>query len=212
MPPKIGLLDGRTVTTHWARAARLAAEYPAVDVDADPIYRRDGKVWTSAGVTAGIDLALAMVEDDHGSERGPDRRPLAGDVPAPPGRPDASSPRRCGPAAPTAGRARRPVDRIDAQPGADHRVPALAAAAAMSPATSPDCSPSQVGESPGRYVEQVRHRGRPPPAGVRHRHARRRSPRRAGSARPRPSAEPSTAASASPPTATANDSGTDPSR
>ena len=61
-----GLLDGRRATTHWARAARLAAEHPDVHVDADPIWTRDGDVWTSAGVTAGIDVALALVEDDHG--------------------------------------------------------------------------------------------------------------------------------------------------
>ena len=63
-----GLLDGRTVTTHWARAPQLAEEYPGLTVDADPIYTHDGSVWTSAGVTAGIDLALAMVEADYGSE------------------------------------------------------------------------------------------------------------------------------------------------
>ena len=47
---------------------RLAREFPTITVDADPIYRRDGHVWTSAGVTAGIDLALALVEDDHGAD------------------------------------------------------------------------------------------------------------------------------------------------
>ena len=62
------MLDGKPATTHWARADRLAAEYPAVDVQPDPIFIRTGKVWTSAGVTAGMDLALAMVDDDHGSE------------------------------------------------------------------------------------------------------------------------------------------------
>ena len=56
-----GLLGGRRVTTHWASAARLEAEFPDVAVDPDPIYIRDGKYWTSAGVTAGIDLALALV-------------------------------------------------------------------------------------------------------------------------------------------------------
>src|SRR5690606_31899554 len=60
-----GLLAQRRVATHWARAARLADEFPTAEVDADAIYVHDG-VWTSAGVTAGIDLALAMVEDDHG--------------------------------------------------------------------------------------------------------------------------------------------------
>jgi len=59
-----GLLDGRRATTHWAYARRLAEEYPAVAVDPDPIFVRDGALWTSAGVTAGMDLALAMVEED----------------------------------------------------------------------------------------------------------------------------------------------------
>jgi transcriptional regulator GlxA family with amidase domain len=59
-----GLLDGRRATTHWASAAELAARYPAVDVDPEPIFLRDGPIWTSAGVTAGMDLALALVEED----------------------------------------------------------------------------------------------------------------------------------------------------
>lgn len=59
-----GLLDGRRATTHWASAAKLAERHPAVEVDPDPIYVRDGNVWTSAGVTAGMDLALAMIEED----------------------------------------------------------------------------------------------------------------------------------------------------
>ena len=63
-----GLIDGRHVTTHWAHAQELQAQYPALDVDPDPLYIRDGRVWTSAGVTAGIDLALAMVADDLGTD------------------------------------------------------------------------------------------------------------------------------------------------
>jgi transcriptional regulator GlxA family with amidase domain len=59
-----GLLDGRRATTHWASAEELAIRYPAVEVDPEPIFLRDGDVWTSAGVTAGMDLALAMVEED----------------------------------------------------------------------------------------------------------------------------------------------------
>ena len=62
-----GLLDGRRATTHWAECQLLAATHPAVAVDADAIYVRDGDIWTSAGVTAGIDLALALVADDHGA-------------------------------------------------------------------------------------------------------------------------------------------------
>ena len=61
-----GLLDGRRVVTHWQRCAELARRHPAVRVEPDPIFIRDGAVWTSAGVTAGIDLALALVEDDLG--------------------------------------------------------------------------------------------------------------------------------------------------
>jgi transcriptional regulator GlxA family with amidase domain len=61
-----GLLDGRRATTHWAECRLLATAYPAVSVDGDAIYVRDGDIWTSAGVTAGIDLALALVADDHG--------------------------------------------------------------------------------------------------------------------------------------------------
>jgi transcriptional regulator GlxA family with amidase domain len=61
-----GLLNGRRATTHWAECAELEAKYPEVSVEPDSIYVQDGNVWTSAGVTAGIDLALALVADDHG--------------------------------------------------------------------------------------------------------------------------------------------------
>jgi transcriptional regulator GlxA family with amidase domain len=63
---RAGLLDGRRATTHWSAAQRLAALHPAVHVDAEPIYLRDEGIWTSAGVTAGMDLALAIVEEDLG--------------------------------------------------------------------------------------------------------------------------------------------------
>jgi transcriptional regulator GlxA family with amidase domain len=61
-----GLLDGRNATTHWSACRRLARQYPHVTVLDERIYVRDGDVWTSAGVTAGMDLALALVEADHG--------------------------------------------------------------------------------------------------------------------------------------------------
>ncbi|CAB3745940.1 GlxA family transcriptional regulator [Paraburkholderia solisilvae] len=61
-----GLLDGRRVVTHWARCDELATRYPNLRVETDPIFVRDGDIWTSAGVTAGIDLALALVEEDLG--------------------------------------------------------------------------------------------------------------------------------------------------
>ena len=65
---KAGLLDGRRATTHWASCADLAERYPAVTVEPDPIFVRDGNVATSAGVTAGMDLALALVEEDLGRD------------------------------------------------------------------------------------------------------------------------------------------------
>jgi transcriptional regulator GlxA family with amidase domain len=61
-----GLLDGRRATTHWARAAEFARTYPQVRVEPDRIFIRDGTTWTSAGITAGIDLALALVAEDLG--------------------------------------------------------------------------------------------------------------------------------------------------
>ncbi|MGX1809361.1 GlxA family transcriptional regulator [Nocardia sp. NPDC055321] len=61
-----GLLDGKRATTHWSTAQQLAADHPAIEVDADPIFIRDGNVWTGAGLTACLDLALALVADDFG--------------------------------------------------------------------------------------------------------------------------------------------------
>jgi transcriptional regulator GlxA family with amidase domain len=63
-----GLLEGRRATTHWSRTDDFARRYPNVRLDADRIFIRDGEVWTSACITAGIDLALALVEDDLGPE------------------------------------------------------------------------------------------------------------------------------------------------
>jgi transcriptional regulator GlxA family with amidase domain len=65
---RAGLLDGRRATTHWNWCARLARRYPRVAVESDPIFIRDGNVYTSAGVTAGMDLALALIEEDHGPQ------------------------------------------------------------------------------------------------------------------------------------------------
>jgi transcriptional regulator GlxA family with amidase domain len=63
-----GLLDFHRATTHWATAAQLAADHPSVEVDSDPIFVRSGRIWTSAGITASMDLALALVGEDHGDE------------------------------------------------------------------------------------------------------------------------------------------------
>ena len=63
-----GLLEGRRATTHWGRTSDFVRRYPRVKFEPDQIFTRDGDVWTSAGITAGIDLALAMVTEDHGEE------------------------------------------------------------------------------------------------------------------------------------------------
>lgn len=63
-----GLLDGKRASTHWFWCPKMETDYPAVQVDRDAIYVRDGNVWTSAGVTSGMDLALALVEDDLGHD------------------------------------------------------------------------------------------------------------------------------------------------
>ena len=63
-----GLLNGKQAVTHWRFCDRLAREYPNVIVRPEPIYLRDGSIYTSAGITAGIDLSLALVEEDHGHE------------------------------------------------------------------------------------------------------------------------------------------------
>ncbi|MBN0712786.1 AraC family transcriptional regulator, partial [Pseudomonas aeruginosa] len=63
-----GLLDGRVATTHWNYAPQLQARYPLLQVNGDRIWNEDGNVWTSAGMSAGIDMTLAMIEQDLGKE------------------------------------------------------------------------------------------------------------------------------------------------
>ncbi|WP_431957286.1 GlxA family transcriptional regulator [Nocardia lijiangensis] len=63
-----GLLDGRTATTHWSTADQLAAEHPRILVDPDPIFIRSGRIWTGAGISACLDLSLALVAEDHGED------------------------------------------------------------------------------------------------------------------------------------------------
>ncbi|HEV3281438.1 MAG TPA: helix-turn-helix domain-containing protein [Acidimicrobiales bacterium] len=150
-----GLLDGRRVTTHWASAGRLATEFPALVVDPDPIYIRDGGVWTSAGVTAGIDLALALVEDDHGSEVAQTvARWLVMFLHRPGGQTQFASPVWVPRAERSAVRVVQ--GRIEGAPGEDHRLPVLAAAAAMSVRHFARVFREEVGETPARFVERVR--------------------------------------------------------
>lgn len=148
-----GLLAGRRATTHWLAAADLAG-YPGVTVDADRIYQRDGHVWTSAGVTAGIDLALALVADDHGARVARDvARGLVVYLHRPGGQSQFSPALRA--AAPTEPM-RELLAHIDAHPGADLSVPALARRAGLSERHFARVFADRTGMSPGRYVERSR--------------------------------------------------------
>lgn len=150
-----GRLDGRRATTHWGRAAQLARTYPAVTVDADPIFIRDGDVWTSAGVTAGIDLALALVEEDLGRDVAHTvARHLVMFLRRPGGQSQFSVPlwsRR-----PESDPIRTAVDAIHADPGARHTIAELAARAGLSPRHLQRRFPAELGLPPGGYVEVVR--------------------------------------------------------
>jgi transcriptional regulator GlxA family with amidase domain len=150
-----GLLDGRRVTTHWARAQQLTAEYPALSVDPDPIYIRDGKYWSSAGVTAGIDLALALVEDDLGVAVAQTvARWLVMFLHRPGGQTQFASPVWVPRAERSTVRAVQTL--VETAPAGDHRLPVLAAAAAMSVRHFARVFTAEVGETPGRFVERVR--------------------------------------------------------
>jgi transcriptional regulator GlxA family with amidase domain len=150
-----GVLDGRRVTTHWARAAQLATEFPALVVDPDPIYVRDGKFWTSAGVTAGIDLALALVQEDLGVEVAQTvARHLVMFLHRPGGQTQFASPVWVPRAERSTVRAVQTL--VEAAPGGDHRLPVMAAAAAMSVRHFARVFTTEVGETPGRFVERVR--------------------------------------------------------
>jgi transcriptional regulator GlxA family with amidase domain len=151
-----GLLDGCRATTHWAFAQRLAAEFPATTVDPDPIFVRSSPaVWTAAGVTSGIDMALALVEDDHGTETAQTvARWLVMYLRRPGGQTQFAAPV-------WVPRARRhPIrevqESIEAEPGAAHSITDLARRAAMSTRHFTRVFTDEIGEAPGAYVERIR--------------------------------------------------------
>jgi transcriptional regulator GlxA family with amidase domain len=150
-----GLLVGRRVTTHWARAEELRAAYPALTVDADPIYINDGKYWSSAGVTAGIDLSLALVQQDFGVDVAQMvARWLVMFLHRPGSQTQFASPVWVPRAERSTVRAVQSL--VEAAPSGDHRLPALAAAAAMSVRHFTRVFTAEVGETPSRFVERVR--------------------------------------------------------
>ena len=150
-----GLTTGRRVTTHWGRADALAAAHPDTHVDPEPIYVRDGDLWSSAGVTAGIDLSLALVEQDHGAEVAQVvARWLVVFLRRPGGQTQFAAPVWTEPAE------REPIraaqDLVHANPAAPLTVTHLARHAGLSPRHFTRLFHQQVGVSPARYVEKIR--------------------------------------------------------
>jgi transcriptional regulator GlxA family with amidase domain len=152
---KAGLLDGRRATTHWANCADLAERFPDVVVEHDPIFVRDGRVATSAGVTAGMDLALALVEEDLGRDAALEAaRWLVVFLQRPGGQAQFSAQL----AAQAADRA--PLRELQAwipdHLDADLTVPALARRAGMSDRNFARAFRRETGMTPGAYVEAAR--------------------------------------------------------
>jgi transcriptional regulator GlxA family with amidase domain len=150
-----GLLTGRSATTHWRQVGRFTRAYPDVAVEPDSLYVRDGSILTSAGISSGIDVALALVRDDLGAEcastvaeamvvfmprpgqfsqfSAPSRQHIEDDHPL-----------------------RRLLEAITADPAADHSVPVMASVAAVSTRQLTRLFHDEIGTTPARYVELVR--------------------------------------------------------
>lgn len=150
-----GLLDGKAATTHWAFCELLARRHPAVRVSPDRIFVRDGRITTSAGLTAGMDLALALIEEDHGADvartvarwtvmflQRPGGQSQFSERLAIPGGIDAPL--------------REVLDRVVAEPAADHRLAELAGRASLSERHFRRVFLEQTGTTPARFVEGVR--------------------------------------------------------
>jgi transcriptional regulator GlxA family with amidase domain len=150
-----GVLDGRRVATHWELAPQLAAAYPGVRVEADPVFVRDGHIVTSAGVTAGIDLALSLVEEDWGTDIARSvARQLVVFMARPGGQAQFSA--RLTPRQPQHAVVRRVMDRVTADPTAEHTLCSLAEAAGVSARHLGRLFRVEVGMTPGQYIESVR--------------------------------------------------------
>ena len=152
---RAGLLDGRRATTHWAACEALKRTYPTIAVDPDPIFVRDGNIYTSAGVTAGIDLALALVEEDLGRQAALDvARSLVLFIRRPGGQAQFSA----GLAGQQAQRpsVRELQDWIAEHLDEDLSVAALASRSFMSPRNFARVFAREVGSTPAVYVEALR--------------------------------------------------------
>ncbi|MFK4511266.1 GlxA family transcriptional regulator [Bradyrhizobium daqingense] len=150
-----GLLDGRRITTHWAVADRLAQKFPSVSVDKDAIYVTDGKLRTAAGVTAGLDLALALIEEDLGRETAMKvASQLVMFFKRPGGQMQFS---RKGESVPAGRAALQELQRwVAANPGLDHSVASLAKRMDISARHFARLFRAEVGITPATWVEEAR--------------------------------------------------------
>ncbi|MBU3067173.1 DJ-1/PfpI family protein [Nocardia sp. NEAU-G5] len=152
---ELGLLDGRRATTHWKFARELGRRYPAIDMRPDSIFVRDGNLYSSAGVVAGVDLALALVEEDHGPDVA---RRVAQSLVVHMQRAGGQSQFSAslsGPA-PRSALVRRVADLICADPAYPHTVQTLAAHAQVSPRHLTRLFRTELERSPAEYVGFVR--------------------------------------------------------
>ncbi|MFL5994275.1 MAG: GlxA family transcriptional regulator [Streptomyces sp.] len=150
-----GLLDRRRATTHWRHSRELALRFPSVRVDPDAIFVRDGRMMTSAGVTAGIDLSLALVEDHHGAETA---RAVAKDMVVFMQRPGGQSQFSVRSLVTHTRQEmlREVLDAVAENPGANHTLSAMARRAGVSVRHMTRLFHEEVGTTPARYVEDIR--------------------------------------------------------
>lgn len=150
-----GLLDGRRATTHWRHAPLLARAYPSIQVELDALFVEDDGVLTSAGVSAGMDLALALVEHDHGPDLARDvARGLVMFMQRPGGQSQFSAPLEL--RAPRTPKLRAVIDLVAAQPALDHTTTSLAAVAGVTPRHLARLFNAELGISPAQLVEETR--------------------------------------------------------
>ncbi|MFE9578557.1 GlxA family transcriptional regulator [Nocardia sp. NPDC006044] len=150
-----GLLDGRRATTHWRHATTLRRRHPGIEVESDALFVTDGPIMTSAGISAGIDLSLHLVEQDHGPALARDvARALVVFLQRPGGQSQFSVPIRM--PAPKDSTLRTLLDTIHTDPTRDYTVPVLAALANTSPRQLTRLFRRELDTTPARYLEQVR--------------------------------------------------------
>ncbi|GIF53463.1 transcriptional regulator GlxA family with amidase domain [Asanoa ferruginea] len=150
-----GLLDGKRATTHWRAAHELAARCPTCRVEPDAIYVRDGTTYTSAGVTAGIDLALALVEEDHGPDLARDvARALVVYMQRAGGQSQFSAPLQGPP--PRSATLRSVTDLVTANPRGEHSLGELAKHLNVSTRQLSRLFHDELSTTPARYVESIR--------------------------------------------------------